>query len=79
VKFSYLKGGKDSHSRVGGVLREGFKLGSKGEGNITRLLTRDEHRHGMPVLGVRLIARLNRIYINARSMGNKQEELEAIV
>ncbi|GAB0187578.1 hypothetical protein GRJ2_001223100 [Grus japonensis] len=33
----------------------------------------------MPVLGVKLKAQLKCIYTNARSMGNKQEELEAIV
>jgi len=33
----------------------------------------------MPVSGVRLTAQLKCIYTNARSMGNKQEELEAIV
>jgi len=57
--------------------QEGFKLGSKGEGDITRL-TRDEPRHGLPGLGVRSIAQLKCIYTTARSMGNKQEELKAI-
>jgi len=33
----------------------------------------------MPGLGVRSIAQLKCIYTNTRSMGNKQEELEAIV
>ena len=33
----------------------------------------------MPVLGVKLKAQLKCIHTNARSMGNKQEELEAIV
>ncbi|KAM9591230.1 uncharacterized protein ACIBXB_006103 [Morphnus guianensis] len=33
----------------------------------------------MPMLGVESIAQLRRIYANARSMVNKQEELEAIV
>jgi len=33
----------------------------------------------MPVLGVRLTAQLKCIYTNAYRMGNKQEELEAIV
>ena len=33
----------------------------------------------MPVLAVRSTAQLKCIYTNARSMGNKQEELEAIV
>jgi len=58
--------------------REGFKLGLKGEGDITQL-TRDEPRHGMPVSGMRLAAQLKSIYTNAHSMGNKQEEMEAIV
>jgi len=57
---------------------KGFKLGSKGKGDIIRL-TRDEPRHGKPGLGVRSIAQLKCIYTNACSMGNKQEELEAIV
>jgi len=60
---------------AGRAHQEGFKLGSKGERDIT-WLTRDEPRRGMPVLGVRSTAQL---YTNARSMGNKQEELEAIV
>jgi len=33
----------------------------------------------MPVSGMRSIAHLKRVYTNARSMGNKEEELEAIV
>jgi len=33
----------------------------------------------MPILGVKLIAQLKCIYSNAHGMGNKQEELEAIV
>jgi len=33
----------------------------------------------MPVSGVRLTAQLKCIYTNPRSLGNKQEELEAIV
>jgi len=32
----------------------------------------------MPVSGVRSTAQLKCVYSNARSMGNKQEELEAI-
>jgi len=69
---------KDSHVWVGGAHQEGFKLGSKGEGDITRL-TGDEPRRDMPVLGVKSIAQLKCIYINPQSMGNKQEELEAMV
>ncbi|KAK4828567.1 hypothetical protein QYF61_027657 [Mycteria americana] len=52
--------------------------GSKGEGDVTRL-TREEPKGGMPMLGVKSIAQLKCIYTNACSMGNKQEELEAIV
>ena len=33
----------------------------------------------MPISGVRSTAQLKCIYTNARNMGNKQEELEAIV
>jgi len=33
----------------------------------------------MPVLGVKFVAQLKCIYTTACSMGNKQEELEAIV
>ena len=54
-----------------------MKLDAKGEGDKTRL-ARDEPRGGMPVLEKRSIAQLKCIYTNARSMGNKQEELEAI-
>ena len=53
---------------LAGLTERGFKLGSKGEGDITRL-TRDEPRRGMPVLGVRSIAQLKCICTNARSMG----------
>ena len=42
-------------------------------------LTRDEHRLGVPGSGVRLTAQLKSVYTNARSMGNKLEELEAII
>jgi len=42
-------------------------------------LTRDEPRLGVPGSGVRLTAQLKCVYTNARSMGNKQEELEAII
>jgi len=55
-----------------------FTLGSKGEGDITRL-TRDEPRRGMLGLGVRSTAQLKCNYTNAHSVGNKQEELEAVV
>ena len=72
------KGEKDSCPWAGGAHREGFKLGSNGEGDITRL-TRDEPRHGMLGLGARSIAQLKCIYTNAPSMGNKKEELKAIV
>jgi len=55
-----------------------FKLGSKGEGDIG-LLTRDEPRLGVPGSGGRLTAQIKCVYTNARSMANKQEELEAII
>jgi len=71
------KGKKDSCPRAGRAHREGFKLGLKGEGDITQL-TRDEPRHGMPGSRVRLIAQLKCIYTSAHSMGNRQEELEAV-
>jgi len=48
--------------QAGGVYREGFELGLKGEEDITQL-HRDEPRHGMPGLWVRLIAQLKCIYI----------------
>ena len=41
--------------------------------------TRDEPRGTMLELGVRQMTQLKCIYTNARRMGNKQEELEAIV
>jgi len=71
------KGKKGSCSRASRAHQKGFKLGSKGNGDIT--LIRDGPRRGMPVSGVRSTAQLKCIYANARSMGNKQEELEAIV
>ena len=55
-----------------------FKLGSKGEGDISQF-TRDERRLGVPGSGVRLTGQLKCVYTNARSMGSKQEELEAII
>ena len=42
-------------------------------------LTREEPRGMMLELGVRQMTWLKCIYTNARSMSNKQEELEAIV
>jgi len=42
-------------------------------------LTGDEPRLGVPGSGVRLTAQVKCVYTNTRSMGNKQEELEAIV
>ena len=50
----------------------------KGEGDKTRL-ARNEPRHGIPILEKRSVDQLKCIYTNARSLGNKQEELEAIV
>jgi len=50
----------------------------KGEGVIAQL-TRDEPRHSIPGSGMRLTAQFKSVYTNARSMGNKQEELEAII
>jgi len=50
----------------------------KGEGDIAQL-TRDEPRLGVPRPVVRLTAQLKCVYTNARSMGDKQEELEAII
>ena len=49
-----------------------------GEGNKTEL-TRDEPRGTMLQQGVRQMTWLKCIYTSARSMGNKQEELETIV
>ena len=50
----------------------------KGQGDIAQL-TRDELRLGVPRPGVRLTPQLKCVYTNARSMDNKQEELEAII
>ena len=49
-----------------------------GEGDKTGL-TRDEPRETMLELRVRLMTQLKCVYTNACSIGNKQEELEAIV
>ena len=46
---------------------------------LHRTFTRDEPRLGVPGSGMRLAAQLKCVYTNARSMGNKQEELEAII
>ena len=50
----------------------------RGEGDKTRPAT-DEPGRAIMGLGVRREAQLKCVYTNARSMGNKQEELEAIV
>ena len=49
-----------------------------GEGDKTGL-TRDEPRGTMLELGVWQMTRLKCVYTNARSMADKQEELEVIV
>ena len=49
----------------------------KGAGDKTRL-AKNEPRGSRPVLEKRSIDQLKCIYTNARSMGDKQEELEAI-
>jgi len=58
--------------------QKSFKLAMMGEGDKTDL-TRDEPRGAMLELGVRRMTQVKCIYTNACSMGNKQEELEAIV
>ncbi|KAJ7424185.1 hypothetical protein BTVI_07574 [Pitangus sulphuratus] len=58
--------------------KEGFKLGLKEEG-IETGLSRDDHKGGKPRLRVKPAAQLKCMYTNARRMGNKQEEPEAIV
>ena len=50
----------------------------KGEGDINRPASK-EPRGGMATLGAKSTAQLKCMYSNARSMGNKQEELEALV
>ena len=49
----------------------------KGEGVKTRL-TSDEPGRTIPGWGVKPTAQLKRIYTNAHTTGNKQEELEAV-
>ncbi|KAJ7421833.1 hypothetical protein WISP_41094 [Willisornis vidua] len=53
-------------------------LGLKKEGANTRL-AREERRTGKPELGAKSAAQLKSIYPNAHNMGNKQEELKAIL
>ncbi|KAJ7419991.1 hypothetical protein BTVI_23322 [Pitangus sulphuratus] len=48
------------------------------QGDETRL-SRDKPKGGKPELGVKSAAQLKCMYSNARNMGNKQEELEAIM
>ena len=50
----------------------------RGEGDKTRP-ARDDPGGAIMGLGVRREAQLKCVYTNAHSMGNKQEELEAIV
>ena len=63
---------------AGRTCREVFKLDMRGEGDKTRP-ARGEPGGAIIGLGVRREAQLKCVYTNARSMGNKQEELEAIV
>jgi len=48
-------------------------------GGVIDHLTRDVPRLGVSGSGVRLTAQLKCVYTSAHSMGNKQEELEAII
>ncbi|PKU43055.1 rna-directed dna polymerase from mobile element jockey- hypothetical protein [Limosa lapponica baueri] len=57
---------------------KGFKLEVKGEGDKTRPNGSEPGGKG-PRTGVKLRAQLKCIYTNACSMGNKQDELEAMV
>ena len=68
----------DTCPGAGGTCRESFKLDRKGEGDKTRP-TRDQPGEVVLGLGEKPGAQLRCVYTNARSMGNKQEELEAIV
>ena len=58
--------------------RKSLKLAMMEDGDKTGL-TRDEPRETMLELRVRLMTQLKCVYTNACSIGNKQEELEAIV
>ena len=73
-----LKAGNGSLPRSWQTCREVFKLDIRGERDKTRP-ARDEPGGAIIGLGVRQEAQLKCVYTNARSMGNKQEELEAIV
>jgi len=75
---SVSKGEMDPSPGAGRAHWEGFKLDMKGEGSKTRPV-RDEPRGTMMGLGMMHEAQLKCMYTNACSMGNKQEELEAIV
>ncbi|PKU36680.1 adaptin ear-binding coat-associated protein 1 [Limosa lapponica baueri] len=70
--------GKSVWPRVSKDFAQGFKLEVKGEGDKTRPNGNEPGGKG-PKMGVKLGAQLKGIYTNAHSMGNKQEELEAIV
>ncbi|PKU37652.1 rna-directed dna polymerase from mobile element jockey-like [Limosa lapponica baueri] len=69
---------KGKRPRVSKAHGEGFKLEVKGEGDKTRPISNEPGGKG-PRMGVKSGAQLKCIYTNARSMGNKQDELEAIV
>lgn len=69
---------KDKSPLIGGTYLEGFKLGSEGEGDATRL-SRNKPMGGKPESEVKSATQLKCMYTNTFSMGNKQEELEAMV
>ena len=60
-------------------MREGFKVGMKGEGNKTRLTRHEPWGAVLGLGGARPMTQLKCVYASACSVGNKQEELEAIV
>ncbi|PKU48359.1 rna-directed dna polymerase from mobile element jockey-like [Limosa lapponica baueri] len=74
----HQKGEKGIRPRVTKAHVQGFKLEVKGEGDKT-IPNGNEPGGKGPRMGVKLGAQLKCIYTRACSMGNKQDELEAMV
>ncbi|RMC10100.1 hypothetical protein DUI87_12898 [Hirundo rustica rustica] len=66
------------HARRGIFLESRVTQGLKGEGDAAGLSV-SRPKGGKPELGVKSVAQLKCVYTNAHSIGNKQEELEAMV
>ncbi|PKU45166.1 mitochondrial fission process protein 1 [Limosa lapponica baueri] len=74
----FLEGEKGTRLRVNKAHGQSFKPKVKGDGDKTRPAGNEPECQG-PKMGVKSVDQVKCIYANARSMGIKQDELEAIV